>query len=225
MVVTAARHFWWLDRNINKLGKPTLLFLNIQNCQLFFCYALLCWEENWITRNDNTNVTTPSKTSFALFSAIVSYRPTKEDIITKLLQKEKHVVEYTKIKKSKKRNTFRLLARSLLPTKVFGTPPRKSFCLCISLPAGSPVNTSFQMQSAKRLSRLIWNFKLIISVAHDSSPYGANSAQKNPTKRRRPWEEKEEEEDSLKWHHLRYQVKNIVEKRGDIYVRIFFVKA
>ena len=29
--------------------------------------------------------------------------------------------------------------------------PRKSFCLCISLPAGSPVNTSFQMQSAKRL--------------------------------------------------------------------------
>ena len=28
---------------------------------------------------------------------------------------------------------------------------RKSFCLCISLPAGSPVNTSFQMQSAKRL--------------------------------------------------------------------------
>ena len=37
----------------------------------------------------------------------------------------------------------------------FGTPPRKSFCLCISLPAGSPVNTSFQMQSAKRLSRLI----------------------------------------------------------------------
>ena len=31
------------------------------------------------------------------------------------------------------------------------TPTRKSFCLCISLPAGSPVNTSFQMQSAKRL--------------------------------------------------------------------------
>ena len=117
-------------------------------------------------------------------------------------------------KKSKKRNTFLLLSRSLLPTKVFGTPPRKSFCLCISLPAGSPVNTSFQMQSAKRLSRLIWNFKLIISVAHDSSPYGANSAQKNPTKRRRrPWGKKEEE-DSLKWHHLRYQVKNIFQKGG-----------